>query len=254
LHARQTEQKKIEHELEIARNIQQSLLPTGAPKVKGLDIAATALPAKQVGGDFYDFIPLRENRLGLVVADVSGKGVPAALFMTLSRALIRVNALQELSIATVVEKTNQLLIHEFASSGYFVTLFYGIVDSDQNILQYVRAGHNSPLLYRPENGEILFLKGEGMALGVSDAIELEAKQINLVKGDTLLLFTDGATEAINPLNEEFGADRLCELIRINHHLEADKIIDEIINEINKFAEDESQFDDLTLLVLKVWED
>ena len=254
LHARQTEQKKIEHELEIARNIQQSLLPTSAPNIKGLDIAATAIPAKQVGGDFYDFIPLSENRLGLVVADVSGKGVPAALFMTLSRALIRVNALQELSIATVVEKTNQLLIHEFASSGYFVTLFYGIVDSDQNTLQYVRAGHNSPLLYRPENGEILFLKGEGMALGVSDEIELEAKQINLAKGDTFLLFTDGATEAINPLNEEFGVGRLCELIRINHHLEADKIIDEIIHEINKFAEDEPQFDDLTLLVLKVWED
>ncbi len=251
LHAKQSERKKIEHELELARNIQQSLLPDDAPKVKGLDIAAIALPAKQIGGDFYDFIPLSENRLGLVVADVSGKGVPAALFMALSRALMRITALrQELSIAAVIGKTNQL-IQEFASSGYFVTLFYAIVDSNRNTLQYVRAGHNPPLLYRPGNDEILFLKGAGMVLGVVDEIELEAKQIDLIPGDTLLLFTDGATEAINPINEEFGVDRLSELIRTNHHLEADKIIDVIKKEINEFAGGEPQFDDLTLLVLKV---
>jgi len=244
------ERKKLEHELEIARKIQTSLLPARAPRVNGLDIAAIALPAKQVGGDFFDFIPLSENRLGLVIADVSGKGVPAALIMALSRALIRVNATQEHSITAVVQKTNTL-IQEFASLEYFVTLFYAILAGTRDNLQYVRAGHNPPILYRPVTDEIIFLKGNGIALGVVKEIELEAKQIDLKAGDTLLLFTDGATEAINPLYEEFGVDRLCELLRRNHRLKAVKIVDEIKNEINKYADSNQQFDDITLMVLKV---
>ena len=244
------ERKKIEHELEIARNIQQSLLPSSAPKVKGLDIAAIALPAMQIGGDFYDFIPLSENRLGVLVADVSGKGMPAALFMALSRALIRVNAMQERSITAVLEKTNHL-IQEFSSSGYFVTLFYAIIDSNRRTLRYIRAGHNPPLLYRPGDDEILFLKGGGMALGVFNQIELEEKQFNLESGDILLLFTDGVTEAINSTNEEFGVGRLSELLRQNHLLDAENLIDEIRQEINTYADGQPQFDDITLMVLKV---
>lgn len=250
LYAQQAEQNKIEQELEIAKNIQQSMLPGKAPETKGFDIAAAALPAKQIGGDFYDFIPLPENKLGLVIADVSGKGVPAALFMVLSRALMRANALQDLSISAVVEKTNQL-IHDFSSSGYFVTLFYAIADRENNTLQYVRAGHNLPLLYRAKNDEILYLKGSGIALGVMDDIELEAKQIVLSEGDTLLLFTDGATEAINPAREEYGLNRLCETVKNNHHLASNKLVEKITNEINRFAGDEPQFDDLTLMALKV---
>lgn len=244
------ERKKIEHELEIARNIQRSLLPASAPLVKGLDIAAVALPATHVGGDFFDFIPLTGSRLGIVIADVSGKGVPAALFMALSRALIRVNATQEKSITTVVEKTNNL-IQEFASSGYFVTLFYAIIAGNRDTLQYVRAGHDPPLLYRPGTDEMLFLKGAGIALGVVNEIGLEAKQIDLKPGDILLLYTDGVTEAINPLNEMFGVGRLCALLRKNHRLEAQKIINAIKQEITRYADNGPQFDDITLMVLKV---
>jgi sigma-B regulation protein RsbU (phosphoserine phosphatase) len=176
--------------------------------------------------------------------------VPAALFMALSRALIRVNAMQERSITAVVEKTNKL-IQEFASSGYFVTLFYAIVAGNRDTLQYVRAGHDPPLLYRPETDEMLFLKGDGIALGVVNEIKLEAKQIDLESGDILLLFTDGVTEAINPLNEMFGVGRLCALLRKNHRLEAEKIINAIKEEITRYADNRPQFDDITLMVLKV---
>lgn len=244
------ERKKIEHELEIARNIQQSLLPASCPKIKGLDVAAIALPAMQVGGDFYDFIPLSDNRIGIVIADVSGKGMPAALFMALSRALIRVNAIQEHAITTVIEKTNHL-IQEFSSSGYFVTLFYAIADSNNSSLQYIRAGHNPPLFYRAVNNEIISLKGRGMALGVFDELDIEAKDIALAAGDILLLFTDGVTEAINPLKKEFGVGRLTELLRKNHHLAASAIINEIKQELERFADGVPQFDDITLVVLKM---
>lgn len=243
------EREKIEHELEIARNIQRSLLPANAPEIKDLDIAAIALPAMQVGGDFFDFIPLSDNRLGLVVADVSGKGVPAALIMALSRALIRVYAMQDQSITAVVEKTNDL-IQEFASSGYFVTLFYAIVDISRRTLQYVRAGHNPPLLYRPGTDEIFSLTGGGVALGVVNEIELEAKQFDLEPEDILLLYTDGVTEAINSLDEEFGNSRLYKLLRKNHCLKAVKIVNEIKQEINRHADGRPQFDDITLMVLK----
>lgn len=246
------ERKKIEHELEIARNIQQSLLPDSCPKIKGLDVAAIALPAMQVGGDFYDFIPLNDDRIGLVIADVSGKGMPAALFMALSRALIRVNATQEHAITTVIEKTNHL-IQEFSSSGYFVTLFYAIADSNNSSLQYIRAGHNPPLFYKAADNEIMSLKGRGVALGVFDDLDLEAKHRDLASGDILLLFTDGVTEAINPLNKEFGVGRLSELLRKNRHLAASAIINEIKQEIETFADGVPQFDDITLVVLKVVE-
>lgn len=203
----------------------------------------------QVGGDFYDFIPLSDNRLGLVIADVSGKGVPAALIMALSRALIRVYALQDHAITAVVEKTNTLIM-EFASSEYFVTLFYAIVAGSRDNLRYVRAGHNPPMLYRPLTDKIFYLKGGGIALGVVSEIALEAKEFVLQQGDILLLFTDGATEAINPLYEEFGVGRLSQLLRKNHLLDAAEIIDVIKNEINTYADYRPQFDDITLMVLK----
>jgi len=175
--------------------------------------------------------------------------MPAALFMALSRALIRVNAMQEDYITAILEKTNHL-IQELSSSGYFVTLFYAIVDSNKRTLKYIRAGHNPPLLYRPGDDEIFFLKGGGMALGVFDQIELEEKRFDLESGDILLLFTDGVTEAINADRKEFGVARLSELLRTNHHLTAEEIINNIRENINMYAAGEPQFDDITLMVLK----
>jgi len=244
------ERKKIEHELTIARNIQQSFLPAQSPDIPGIDIAATSIPALQVGGDFYDFIPLSEDRLGLVIADVSGKGMPAALLMALSCALIRVISLEEISIQKVIEKINQR-IQEYATEGYFVTVFYAILDHAGKTLQYIRAGHNPPLLYRSGSDEIFFLEGKGMGLGVLDEINVETKQIDLSSGDILVMFTDGVTEAINIKKEEFGVDRLSSLLRKHRNDNTQDVIKKIEQEIETFVAGEPQYDDITIMVLKV---
>ena len=209
-----------------------------------------SLPAKEVGGDFYDFIPLAEHSLGLVIADVSGKGVPAALFMALSRALMRANSLHEPRVANAVIQTNQLIL-ECATSELFVTLFYAIVDTQNRTLRYVNAGHNPPILFRKATGDIQLLEADGIALGVLEEIELEEKEVSLEQGDLILLYTDGVTESINPEKEEFGEERLITLIQENHTLSAKELVQKIQNEIMTFTEDEPQFDDFTLMVVNI---
>ena len=244
------ERKKIEHELSIARSIQQSFLPDRHPQIAGIDLAAHAVPALQVGGDFYDFISLGENQLGLVIADVSGKGMPAALLMALSCALIRVISSEGISLQEVVEKANER-IHDYATEGYFITVFYGIMDLKEKKLQYIRAGHNPPLLYRPTSDDFIFLEGPGMGLGVVKNISLETREIELSAGDILVFFTDGVTEAINPHSEAFGVDRLCQLVRRHHKKSAREIIEKLEEEMTTFTSGEPQFDDITIMVTKV---
>ncbi len=244
------ERKKIEHELTLARSIQQSFLPAHHPQIGGIDISAKAIPALQVGGDFYDFIRLDEEKLGLVIADVSGKGMPAALLMALSCALIRVISSEDISLQAVLEKTNSR-IQEYAAEGYFVTVFYGILDPAGKKLQYIRAGHNPPLLYRRSSDQFIFLEGKGTGLGVVKDINLETKELELLPGDILILFTDGVTEAINQQNEEFGVDRLGSLVREHQNYSAAEILDKISKEIETFVSEEPQFDDITLMVIKI---
>lgn len=250
LHAEQLEQEKILRDLEIARNIQKSLLPQSPPAVEGVDVIAMSLPAKQVGGDFYDFIPITDQNLGLVIADVSGKGIPAALFMALSQALMRSNSLQDPRVGDSVIRTNRMIL-ECTTSGLFVTLFYAIIDAQSRVLRYVSAGHNPPILLKKATGEVHYLEADGIALGVLDAIELEEKEIALETGDVIVLYTDGVTEAINPNKEEFGEDRLMQLIKEQHELPANELIKTIENVVMEFTEDEPQFDDFTLMIVKI---
>lgn len=244
------ERKKIEHELTIARSIQQSFLPAGSPTIAGIDLAARTVPALQVSGDFYDFILLGEGKLGLVIADVSGKGMPAALLMALSCALIRVISSEDIDLHEVLEKTN-LRIKEFATEGYFVTVFYGILDLSDKKLEYIRAGHNTPLLYRANFDEFVFLEGKGTGLGVWENISLETRRIELISGDILVLFTDGVTEAINQQNEEFGVNRLRHLVQKHQNESAADIIEKIYQEIENFVRGGPQFDDITVMVIKI---
>jgi len=250
LQAERLEQEKIVQELEIARNIQVSLLPDTTPVVEGAEVTALFLPARQVGGDFYDFIPISENNLGLVIADVSGKGVPAALFMALSRALMRANSLQNPHVSQAVIRTNRLIL-DCATSGLFVTLFYAIVDTQTRILKYVSAGHNPPILYKKRTGEIQLLEADGIALGVLDDIELEEKKASLEEGDVIVLYTDGVTEAMNVQDEEFGEERLIRLILDNHTSSANELSRKIKDVVMEFAGEVSQFDDFTLMVVKM---
>ena len=250
LHAEQLERERIVKELEIARDIQQSLLPNSTPIVEGAEVVAMSLPAKEVGGDFYDFIPVSERHLGVVIADVSGKGVPAALFMALSRALMRANSLHEPEVSQAVIQTNRLIL-DCATSGLFVTLFYAIIDTQQRRLRYVSGGHNPPILFKKASNDVHLLEADGIALGVLDEIELEEKEEELKEGDVIVLYTDGVTESINPRDEEFGEERLIQLIKDHHTLSANELIQKITDVVMAFTEDEPQFDDFTLMIVKI---
>ncbi|MFC1999278.1 PP2C family protein-serine/threonine phosphatase [Chloroflexota bacterium] len=237
------------YEMEVAQTIQKSFLPESAPDVGDFELAALNLPALEVGGDFYDFIPVSNDKWGLVVADVSGKGVPAALFMTVSRTLVRANALGHYTAADVIERANDLISEDDRSS-MFVTLFYAVLDIKQNTLRYVNAGHNPPLLLEEDRGEIVLLEAKGIALGVMPGIKLEEREISLEDGAVVVFYTDGVTEAVNSEEEQFGQERLARVMEENRYRGAQEIIDAVRQAIADFVGDQPQFDDITLIVLK----
>ena len=244
------EKERIEKELEIAKEIQQSILPESAPVLPGFDIAGFNLPAREVGGDFYDYIPVGEGRWGVEIADVSGKGVPAALFMALSRTLVRASASENPDPAGSILEANRYICMD-SKTCMFVTLFYGILDTRKGTFTYVNAGHNPPLLFRAGSSTAELLRGKGIALGIFDDIELELVELRLNAGDTVIFYTDGVTEATNERDEEYGMERLTALIPGLLDLGARKMIDAIVADVTAFAGNRPQFDDITLVVLKV---
>ena len=244
------ERERLEKELEIARGIQQSFLPDDVPHVPGIEIAAVTLPAREVGGDFYDFIPLSGETWGLAIADVSGKGVPAAIFMALSRTLIRATASGPISPALGLRHANDLILAD-SRSCMFVTLFYAVLNGAEKTLRYVNAGHNPPLLLKPGEADVVLLRAEGIALGVLENIQLKEAEIRLDPGDVIALYTDGVTEAINARGEQFGQERLARTVAENRGLAAGEILARVKAAVTAFAGDQPQFDDITLMILKV---
>ncbi|MDD5170962.1 MAG: SpoIIE family protein phosphatase [Syntrophales bacterium] len=244
------EKEGLLKELEIARSIQQRLLPQTAPKIEGFDLAAHNEPAREVGGDFYDFIPVMEDNLGLVIADVSGKGMPAAMFMGLSRTIIRASTTGDPAATNAIKQANELICRD-STSGMFVTLFYGVLNTRWRRLRYVNAGHNPPMVFRKDSSEAIFLKAKGIALGVATEIDLEESSIDLMSGDILVMYTDGITEAINEREEVFGLERLIRVILTHRDMPSQAIIDQIQREVSSFAGDQPQFDDITLMILKL---
>jgi sigma-B regulation protein RsbU (phosphoserine phosphatase) len=243
------ELERREYEMETARRIQRSFLPESPPQVAGFELAALSLPAWEVGGDFYDFISISQDKWGLVIADVSGKGVPAALFMALSRTLVRAHAVGNPTASEAIKRANSLIAQD-AKSGMFVTLFYAVLDSKRRSLNYVNAGHNPPLLLKGSAGGVILLEAKGIALGVMDDIDLEEGDLELASNDTVILYTDGVTEAINEKEEQFGRERLMQVIAQSADLPARDLIDKIKEEVTAFAKGQPQFDDFTLVVLK----
>jgi sigma-B regulation protein RsbU (phosphoserine phosphatase) len=239
--------ERVDQELKVAREIQTSFLPEVCCEIPGFEVAAYWQAAREVGGDFYDFIPLPNGRMGFVVADVSDKGVPAALFMALCRALIRASAVGSTTVDEALQRANELILAD-ASSGMFVTLLYAILDPARCKLTYVNAGHNPPILSRRDR--MLLLRAKGMALGVIEDIELERQEVELAEGDVVVFYTDGVTEAINEAEEEFGQARLAQVVVENRDLAAQELIDGINEEVTAFIGGEPQFDDFTLVVLK----
>ncbi len=237
------------YEMELAQSIQKSFLPETTPDLDGFQLAALNVPALEVGGDFYDFIPISADTWGLVIADVSGKGVPAALFMTVSRTLVRANALGNCTAAKVIQRVNDL-ISEDDRSNMFVTLFYSILDVRRRTLKYVNAGHNAPLLLTGEGRDVLMLQERGVALGLMPDVTFEEKEIALGKDAVVVFYTDGVTEAVNNRQEQFGKERLVKVLEESHHLSAQEIMNNIRQELADFTGDQAQFDDITMIVLK----
>ena len=243
------EKERLVKEIEIAKGIQQSFLPDASPKVEGFDIVATSLPARVVGGDFYDFIPIGPDRWGLVVADVSGKGIPAALFMALSRTLIRASTLGKASIADGIKQANRLIMED-SKTNMFVTLFYTILDAKKRSLEYLNAGHNPPLLLREDTSDLILLKAQGTPLGLFDNLDVKSDEVTLKKGDIVVLYTDGVTEALNDDKEQFEIDRLVKVAREYQSASVNVILAEIQKALRNFVENQPQFDDITLMVIK----
>jgi serine phosphatase RsbU (regulator of sigma subunit)/putative methionine-R-sulfoxide reductase with GAF domain len=243
------EKKRFEVELGLARQIQKSFLPEACPVLPGYQICSLWQTAREVSGDFYDFVSLSGGRLAITIADVSDKGMAAALFMALSRTILRTMAIGKPTPHETVERANDVILAD-ARSEMFVTVFYAVLDPPSGQITYVNAGHNPPLLYRAARQELTTLKGHGMALGVTPNLTFEEHTIELARGDILLLYTDGVTDAINMQEEEFGAERLAALVMSNAHLNADALIDEIARALADFAGEGVRFDDVTMVVVK----
>jgi len=241
-------------ELHIAAEIQRSFLPEIIPQVTGFEIAARSVMAKEVGGDFFDVIPfevipLEKGTLGILIADVSGKGVPAALFMALSRIVVRVNALWHRDPAKTIEDANNVISQD-SKAGMFVTLFYGILSEMHRTLTYVNAGHNPPIVYRCRDGSMEELMPTGIIMGAMEHREYSSRTIGIGAGDVVVLYTDGVTESINNHVEMFGEERLKKIIRENARLSSRDILTKILTCVETFSSGEPQFDDITLMVIK----
>lgn len=243
------ERERLERELQLAHEIQQTFMPNRWLGSPGWDLAFTWRAARQVAGDFYDFFELPDGRLGLVIADVADKGMPAALFMALTRTLVRAASLEEASPADVMARVNDLLVPD-AHAGMFVTAIYAVLSLETGELAYANAGHNLPLLLRSRTQELEQLERGGMALGVLEGIRLEEHSVFLEPGDYLIFYTDGVTEAFSAEGEIYGVERLWETVRkVGKTDLAQTALDAIDNSVIDFVGDTALSDDLTLLVL-----
>lgn len=244
---------RMEEELQVARGVQTAVLPTNVPPIAGWDAAADWRSARMVGGDFFDYWWLdrheqgSQQRLGFVIADVSDKGVSAAMFMMLSRSLVRAAALHGAPPAVALTRANRWITRD-SESAMFVTLFYGIIEPESGLLTYCCAGHNPPMLVR-NNGEITELSTPGIALGVLEDAQLNQAEITMLPGDVLVCYTDGITEGINESTEPFGTSRLMDIIRAQRTNSAAQIVTAITSSLFQFTNG-AIFDDVTLLIIK----
>jgi serine phosphatase RsbU (regulator of sigma subunit)/CRP-like cAMP-binding protein len=240
---------RLEYELTVAGEIQRSMLPRTIPRLAGYEFSTTMMPAKSVGGDFFDFIPLGDNLLGIAVGDVSDKGVPAALFMAMVRSLLRAEAHPGRAVTTVLRSVN-LHLRDMNENEMFVTVLFGVLNAITHQFQYVRAGHEVPI-YFDEHGSVRRLpQASGQALGVLKEITLEEQSIELSKGSTLLLCSDGITDAPNQRNEHFGYDGIADAVGGALDSSAAVICETLIRSVKDHQSGLQQYDDMTVVVIQ----
>ena len=243
------QQNMVEKELNLARQIQKNFLPDVLPEIRGYQTAVTWQTAKQVGGDFYDLFSIDENHWGFVIADVSDKGLPAALYMTVARTLIRAMGLDSLSPAAALTKVNHLLQLD-AKGGYFITSFYGVLNLTENCMTYALAGHNPPVSLDAQTGSATLLNKGGVALGIFDPVEYINAKICFNPGDALVLYTDGVTETNSSGGDFFGNKRMLKTLDAVMKKHPSEIVSKLIDALDKFKGNNPPSDDVTILVVK----
>lgn len=249
------EQERLQKEMQVAQEIQHTLLPSKFPQVEGYEISTIYRAAKEVGGDYFDFVWVDEDTLGIVVADVSGKGVPGSLVMTMIRTALRLEARGNKSAADVLAKVNNF-VSDDVKKGMFVTIFYIILDSKRRVINYASAGHNPMILYRGETKNTYFLNPKGIPVGLNLLEEdsftntIRKENIKLKKDDMLIIYTDGITEAMNRKKEQFGEERFLNLIREDGHHSPQAFVGKLDEALANFTGNAPQNDDITLVVIK----
>jgi sigma-B regulation protein RsbU (phosphoserine phosphatase) len=252
---------RLEEELSVARRIQQLFLPRKLPQPAGWQVAAFNRGAQEVGGDFFDCIELPGGHLGVIVADVCGKGVPAALFVALTRSLVRASstapwvfqrgdtAAMDQLLAGALWFTNDYIASEHGESNMFITLFYGVLNPKTGQIHYINAGHNPPLLVGAGGGTIRELENSGLPLGIVGGQIFDAYEITLAPGECLVAFSDGITEAMSPSGEPYGDDRLLAALRANTGANAHALVDALVQAVDTYAAGAAQADDMTILIV-----
>ncbi|MDQ2936162.1 MAG: SpoIIE family protein phosphatase [Acidobacteriota bacterium] len=248
LHEQLIEKKRLEGQLEVARQVQLELLPAKDPQLEGYDISAYNFPTEEVSGDYYDWVRIYDDQIGLVIADVSGKGVPAALLMAFLRASLRAATHIGYSPHISMAKVNYLL-WESIERNQFVTAFYGILDVTNKTLAYTNAGHNPPLLL-DKDGKPSFIERGSLPLGMFRDTRYHEYYLTTEPGEVLVLYTDGVTEAQNRQGEEFGRDRLAEAVIANRHLGARELIAAVQKVVIEWTDGRGATDDVTFFVIK----
>ena len=249
-HFTDEELRQLESELELSQVIQRGLLPKKVPSIKGMNIAAFSRPAQIVGGDYFDFVDFKDGTHGFVMADVSGHGVSAGMFMSSLQTAFHTLVPEADSPLSVLERINRLYIHNINFTT-FVTTFLGKYDPQTCIMCYANAGHNSAYLYRVAKDEEIWLRPTGPAIGLMERFSLHTEEVTMEPGDTLLLYTDGITEATNHQGVLWGEDNLADIIRQNVDLSAEQSIQKILKALREHADGIPLADDVTLLLIKI---
>ena len=250
-HYTEDELRQLESELELSQVIQRAMLPQQVPSIPRYDIAAFSRPAQIVTGDYFDFLQFEDGTHGFVIADVSGHGVSAGMLMSSLQTVFHTLTPETDSPVNVLQRINRLYVNNINFST-FVTIFFAKLDPQSRMLSYASAGHNPPLLVRQSTDEITWLKPTGAAIGLIKDYFFKQDNVQLMEGDTLLLYTDGIVEALNPQgDDQFGYDRLAEIVQQNKGLPANELTQKIRQALNDFTQGNLPADDITMIVCKV---
>ena len=248
LYSQMLDERRLEGEMEVARQVMSGLLPSSAPKLAGFDVSAVIEPTFEVGGDYYDFIPLGDDRWAIAMADVSGKGVSSALLVAAMRATLYTLAKRELALRYILRYANEFIHASSGPRAKYVTLFYAVLDVQARRFIYINAGHLPPIVMRA-HGEVELLRSGGFPLGFFDHPRYFEQFLQLQSGDLLCLYTDGITEAANAKDEDYGRPRLVEALRRNQQRSAEEICDAVLADVRRFSE-QAPADDASVMVLK----